>query len=144
MEQDLAACSRASQGSSGCARTWLMLAMRLASKSGVISYPYLYRKLDASLCARCTCDRASAAKEPDRQPSAHSPQPLRDRVDAPILPVMTHPMVGVMLKMCEIESGSSSLSCKSVERAGQRASSSGGRAPPAQRWAGHARGPSSV
>lgn len=41
--------------------TWLMLAMRLASMSGVISYPYLYRNEAASLCARWTCDRASAA-----------------------------------------------------------------------------------
>lgn len=60
-----------------------------------MSYPYLYRNWDASDWARWTWLRASAVR-----------------------PVMTHPIEGVIWKMCVTELGSRSLSFYFVSFAG--------------------------
>ena len=65
-----------------------MFAIRLASASTGISYPYLYLNSAASDCARCARGLASA-----------------------IDPGMTHPTDGEIWKMWETDEGSSSLSC---------------------------------
>lgn len=65
-----------------------MFAIRLASASTGISYPYLYLNSAASDCARWASGLASA-----------------------MAPVMTQPTDCEIWKMCETDEGSMSLSC---------------------------------
>lgn len=73
-----------------------MFAIRLASASTGISYPYLYLNSAASDCARWASGLASA-----------------------MAPVMTQPTDCEIWKMCETDEGSMSLSCGLSESVSQ-------------------------